>query len=324
MKLPKVTFGIVNCNRLHYLKASLESLLLCTADYTNKEIMIIDNASIEKNTSEYLDEKEKQGIKIFRRKERDPANEFSIALNTIVENSTGKYVCLLQGDTQFVIKGGWLKEYVTYFEKYGEFIGGITFDAQRRVRLDSSKFYAFNEKDFKTKFPIAVDINRNPVSGAGKTMYSKSLLEKIYPWPTTSNNQTIADATGGSEDIIRKRVNNLIANNEIVKPYACMPKFPVSISIYTDIRGTNARIRGNRLYGDYWPGKINNMYYEIFEYEDITSNNKFKNKIISIEDIAKPLGDWKLPLDPNGNWKKNSIKMSSEKEDDFIDLDKLQ
>ena len=34
---PLVSVGIVNCNRLHYLKSCLESFLECTEDYKNKD-----------------------------------------------------------------------------------------------------------------------------------------------------------------------------------------------------------------------------------------------------------------------------------------------
>ena len=105
MNTPKVTFGIVNCNRLHYMRSCLESLLYCTDSYDNKEIIIVDNASVEQGTSEYLDEKEKQGIIVIRQEKRDPSSEFAKGLNVIIENSTGEYICPLQGDMQFIVKG---------------------------------------------------------------------------------------------------------------------------------------------------------------------------------------------------------------------------
>ena len=54
--LPKVSFGLVNCNRLFYLKSCLESLIYCTEDYDNKEFLVVDNASVEKGTEEYLEQ----------------------------------------------------------------------------------------------------------------------------------------------------------------------------------------------------------------------------------------------------------------------------
>ena len=51
IKMKKVTFGIVNCNRLFYLKSCLESLIDTTQNYENKELIVIDNASVEPGTS---------------------------------------------------------------------------------------------------------------------------------------------------------------------------------------------------------------------------------------------------------------------------------
>ncbi len=62
-KMPKVSFGFINCNRLHYLRSCLESFLVCTEDYPNKEIIVVDNASTEDGTDEYLEElREREGI----------------------------------------------------------------------------------------------------------------------------------------------------------------------------------------------------------------------------------------------------------------------
>ena len=51
----KVSFGIVNYNRLFYLKSCLESIVDCTFDYPNTEIIDVDNASVEEGTDEYND-----------------------------------------------------------------------------------------------------------------------------------------------------------------------------------------------------------------------------------------------------------------------------
>lgn len=83
MDWPLVTIGFVNCNRLHYLKSCVESAVETTKDYPNLEFIIIDNASIEEGTSEYLNEKESLGFKIVRQDKRDPKNEFAKGLNKI-------------------------------------------------------------------------------------------------------------------------------------------------------------------------------------------------------------------------------------------------
>ena len=88
MSEPKVTFGFVNCNRLHYLRSCVESLLICTEDYSNKEIIIVDNASKEEGTEEYLNDLRDRGFKVFVQEERDPSNEYAKALNIIAEKPT--------------------------------------------------------------------------------------------------------------------------------------------------------------------------------------------------------------------------------------------
>ena len=72
---PKVSFGFINCNRLHYLKSCLESFLRCTEDYPNKEIIVVDNASTEEGTDEYIEElKEKKQLS---QKKRNKINRSS-------------------------------------------------------------------------------------------------------------------------------------------------------------------------------------------------------------------------------------------------------
>ena len=136
---PLVTFGFVNCNRLFYLKSCVESVLKTTKDYANREFIIVDNASIEKGTKEYLREKESQGFKIIRNDLRDPKNEFAKGLNKICEHSKGKYVIPLQADSQFFVKDKWLGEYVDFYEKdKNTEIGCISLDAQRNITNKNS------------------------------------------------------------------------------------------------------------------------------------------------------------------------------------------
>ena len=117
-KLPLVTFGFVNCNRLFYLKSCIESFIETTMDYPEKQIIVVDNASIEGGTEEYLDSLRERGFLVISQKERDPSNEYAKALNLIAENAVGDYVALIPADMQFVVKGGWLKEYVEFYNKY--------------------------------------------------------------------------------------------------------------------------------------------------------------------------------------------------------------
>jgi|ETNvirnome_2_300_1030623.scaffolds.fasta_scaffold12456_2 glycosyltransferase involved in cell wall biosynthesis len=303
--LPKVTFGIVNCNRLFYLKSCVESLLYCTEDYPNKEIIIVDNASNEEGTEEYLREKGGQGIKVFRQQTRDPSNEFAHALNLIVRESTGDFVCPLQGDMQFVIKGKWLHEYVNFFQENDKNIGCILFDAQRSVRNSADKFSDPMGQQFKFVYSLI----RNPINGAADVMYSRKIIEQIYPW-----NESNMSHEGGedSETKMVKKVSKIITDHDY-KLFCTLPILPVSVAINTDPRGTNARVRGNKRYGAYWPAKVDYRYYEIYEFDKAQVLGQPKHFDpeaepipIGIEHIANPVG-WKKPVDAGGNWLKNPI-----------------
>jgi len=317
-ELPKVTFGIVNCNRLYYLKSCLESLLYCTESYENKQIIIIDNASVEEGTSEYLDEKEKQGAIIIRKKKRDHINEFAQGLNLIVENATGEYICPLQGDMQFIIKGNWLERYIEYFEKHYDHVGCIALDAQRKVRISNhAPFGIFSEEDLDSEFRFFIDPKRAPISGAADVIYSKKIIDKIYPWST---NNISHEGGGDSETAMLKKVENLVRSEELREIFFISPQIPVSAAINTDSRGTNARIRGNKRYGDYWPPKEDFRYYEIFELDNIIEEKNRDDLPLSIEFVARGVG-WDVPKDQFGNWLKNPIRPETATKDDYIILD---
>ena len=304
-KLPKVTFGIVNCNRLHYFRSCLESLLYCTEDYPNKEIIIIDNASVEAGTKEYLDEKEKQGHKVIRQKERDPSNEFPRALNLICENATGDYVCPLQGDVQFIIRGSWLKKYVEFCEKNKDYIGCVLLDAQRTIRNRSDSL-APTMGDFQFFYSL----KRNPVSGAGDVFYTKKVIDNIFPWPISNDRHEGGTAVGARKNQNDSETTMIERGKAYLESlghtaYVSLPQVPVAAVIHTDPHGTNAVIRGDKRYGDYWAPKEDFKYYKIWEFDEIMERfGSPRAYPVGIEDVVETIG-FHPPLDEYGNWKKN-------------------
>ena len=312
--LPKVSFGLVNCNRLFYLKSCLESLIYCTEDYDNKEFLVVDNASVEKGTEEYLEQLRDRGIKVHREEARDPSNEFARGLNTICEKTDGDFVVPLQSDMQFFVRGGWLENYVNFFEKNHDKIGCISLDAQRKIRLDQGN-YLFPQN--QTEFKFVYSKSYSPIHGAADVMYSRETIKEIYPW-----NLRNANHEGGqdSETKMLQKVNDILTEKRKTV-YLTMPIFPVSAAIYTDARGTNARIRGDKRYGDYWPTKEDNFrYYKIWEYEEAIESSSNKDVPFGIEFTANPVG-WKKPLDKDGNWLKNPIRPESCSENDYENIE---
>lgn len=296
MSEPKVTFGFVNCNRLHYLRSCVESLLLCTEDYSNKEIIVVDNASKEEGTDEYLNDLRDRGFKVFVQEERDPSNEYAKALNIIAENATGDYVAPIPADVQFVVRGGWLKEYVDFLEKYEDTTGCVSFDAQRRVRNQAGSYSNPLGND---EFRFLYHYNRNPIMGAMNCMVTKDILDMMYPWNTENQAH---EGGGDSETKMLQKVAQKLKNNKRSLFYAA-PVIPVSIGIFND-KGGNARVRGNLRFGDYWAPPSDDsgvLYYKIHDFEELSEEYEDKETPVSIEDISEAVG-WDLPIDSEGNW----------------------
>lgn len=309
MKLPKVTFGFVNCNRLEYVKSCIESTLECTSDYPNREFILVDNASIETGTQEYLEEKKNQGFKVFKTKERDPHNEYARALNTIIENTTGEYVVPLAGDTQCVAKR-WLEDFVKFFEKVEEIAGCICLNAQRTPTVVSHEYVRLQ---FDQNFLI--DLNRPPMPGAADVLFKTSrVLDLMYPWEIDNSNHEYSD---DSETKMLKKVQDRLLEQDL-KLVHFVPIVPVYMTIYTDPRGTNARVRENKRYGRYSPPMESHKYYEYYDYLSRKGlDHKFQT--LTMEEVAVPIG-WKRFVDKNGIWKKNPIRPETATEDDYVEI----
>ena len=99
-----------------------------------------------------------------------------------------------------------------------------------------------------------------------------------------------------------------------------MPMHPVSVAIYTDSRGTMGRIRDNRMFGDYWEAKKDNLYYELINYEK-ACKSQYDNidKPKSIEQVVKTIG-YDAPIDEFGNWKKMHLDPKDAKPEDWRDV----
>ena len=294
--LPLVTFGFVNCNRLFYLRSCVESFLETTFDYPNKEIIVVDNASTEAGTDEYLDSLRERGHVVFKQRQRDPSNEYAKALNIIAENSTGKYVAPIPADMQFIVKGDWLGEYIKFFQKFQGAIGCVSFDAQRRVR-NRTGYYSKLLGDGSMKFLF--HFNRNPVMGAANCLLSKKMLSTMYPWEIENESH---EGGQDSETKMLHKINSIIKSSGQTLYYAA-PVIPVSIAIFNE-DGNTARVRENKRYGKYVEPQDKVHYYKVHDFSEIVEAHGHLHTPVAIEDVAVAI-DWDLPLDRNGDWIKS-------------------
>ena len=301
----KISFGIINYNRLFYLKSCAESLMESVEDYDGElEFICIDDNSKEPGTQEYLQTLKDRGWTVINQEEHRQAekqsigevkhviDEFSAALNLFHQTATGEYIVPLQGDTQFVRKG-WLDEYVDFLSTRNDVIA-VMLDAQRKVRLEGGQY----EKHTTDNATFAIQRGKI-IPGAGDCFYNKECLDTMGGWKVGENNN--------AEDIFTTMGDAYFSGRKKV----FVPWCPVSVAIFTDPRGTQGRVRGNVRYGLYWEALNNNMYYQWVDKENLPEH---KHRPVSIEEIAVANGDWTLPIDDNGAWKKNPINWPTETE----------
>ena len=301
---PKVTFGFVNCNRLFYLRSNIESLLACTEDYPNKEIIVVDNASREQGTSEYLKDLGDRGFNVIKRKERDSKNEFAKAKNLIVRESNGDFVCPLTGDMQFILRGQWLQAYVEFFLENERDTGCIGFDAQRTIRNASSQLSPI----FNTSVGLGFVFNfsKAPIAGAANCMFSRKNIELLYPWSEKNDRH---EGGGDSESKMIAKCRLVMEQQELPWKQA-QAMIPPSVAVYNEDGSNGARISGEELIGDYLPPRKDNFrYYQLKDYNSLLQDFAGREIPIGIEEVATPIG-WRAPLDENGNWIKKPHKIN--------------
>ena len=300
-ELPLVTFGFVNCNRLHYLKSCLESLLETTEDYENKQIIVVDNASVEPGTDEYLDDLRNRGFSVFKQEERDPSNEYAKALNIIAENAEGDYVAPIPADMQFVAKGKWLREYILFFEKYKNNVGCMSFDAQRKVRNNAGSYsYPYGDGEMKFLFHF----NRNPIMGAANCLLTREMLSLMYPWEISN------ESHDGGQDSETKMLHKLqsIVTEGGMKIFYAAPAIPVSVAIFND-EGSSAKVREDKRYGKYIAPEDGTHYYKVHDFDQLMKTYGTRSTPTNIEEIAEAVG-WSLPIDDKGEWIKSKDSYS--------------
>lgn len=293
----KFTIAIVNFNRLFYLKSCVKSLLETTSDFPDIEFICIDDGSIESGTQEFLKflksinfnvihqdqlRKSSKKVGLDNSSHIDP---FSDALNIIHKESSGDVIIPLQGDQQFVRKK-WLNEIECLFETKNN-VGCVCIDAQRKARLSSINFQKININDYN----YFVDPN-GFIPGAGDVAYSRNMLDTVGGWNTNSD-------INAEDDFVRKV--SLQYSGYLKRYYLSVP---CAITIYTDASGTNCRVRNNKRFGDYWRGK-DDQYYQYFSHLE-----ENMNRPVSIEESARPYGEWKMPINNKGEWIKNPLPIN--------------
>jgi glycosyltransferase involved in cell wall biosynthesis len=311
---PLVTIGVVSYNRLHYLRALLESARECV-QYPAVQWIVVDGNSVEPGLREYVETCDFVQHKVFA----DCTH--AEAMNRILELSEGECLMILPEDVQFVVRGRWLEDMVELVREHPE-VGHVQFDAQRRktlrrhftesrVRLRGRRLplrrRARRHVTSSGQTFLGYGPEREPIGGAGIVTFCRTeVRRRLGPWRMTPAEAVLEDSSLGAEaDMIRRY------HESGFKLEAFLMRFPAVADIVTDPRGTKARIRlGNRRYGLYRPPQRGNLYYRIWDESEL-GRFQHLDPAPGFEDFVEPLG-FALPLDEHGDLLKVSVVGESE------------
>lgn len=308
---PLVTIGVISFNRLHYLRALLDSARECIR-YPNLQWIVVDGGSREPGLREYLTEHPLLDKVAFTE-----SGLLAEAMNRMVELTDGSCLMMLPDRVQFIARGDWMDDLVELATHHGD-VGNINFDAQRRRTLERD-FGPIRVRGRRVPFTSQARFGRTLTTASGREFlgYGRSapgvntggiafcrreIWHTLGPWRTTMDIQLTNDAGLGTETEMLERH---AASGRRLERF--LMRVPVLAPIVTDPRGTTAKIRmGNRRYGHYMAPPDGRFYYEIDELSDLERRYGGVRPAPSLEQLVNPVG-FTLPLDPDGHMLKRSV-----------------
>jgi len=318
MSQPLVTIGVLSWNRLHYLRATLESARQCI-QFPNIEWIVSDNESEEPGLHEYLESLNWINHKIFKRQTH------ADAMNQIVEMASSEYLILWPEDVQFTIHGDWLVDLVEILGK-NHWIGSVGLDYQRRVTLenlyharwwrnrgrvmDECRRYGIRfrrQRLLRSSRHFGIRTNGwmwPGICGSGIPSLTRTQVWRdLGPWHIANNgSRSIIDSSLGAEDDMVRR---FYASRRPLQTAFLLR--PVAADIITDPTGCKAKVRGRYRYGVYMPPLDGTLYYRISNMNELIQHSD--DMPIDFSAGVQPLG-FSIPLDANGDRLKSSINLS--------------
>jgi GT2 family glycosyltransferase len=117
--VPKVSIIIPTRDKPKLLRACIESIRENT-NYSNYELLIVDNSSIEPQTKDLLAQYQSEGVSILQ---YPGTFNYSAICNFAATKATGEYLCFLNNDTE-VISSNWLESMVEHASRSSAGIAG--------------------------------------------------------------------------------------------------------------------------------------------------------------------------------------------------------
>ena len=317
--MPKVTVAFLSWNRLHYLKATIESARICI-EYPNLEWLLSDNVSDEPGFSLYLQQLGWfDDIMVRRQSHAD-------AMNELVDRATGEYIIIWPDDVQFIVKGRWLQEIIEIMELQQD-IGSICLDHMRKstllnifqpslnrawkqlfdeFRLYRGKVRRHKEYSSRTNFKLlTMGWMRPGIVGSGiPSLTATRTWRRLGKWNVLGNREEIGlvdSSLGAESDMLQRAMRSRLALQRAA------PLIPVAADIVTDPTGCKAKVRSNYRYGVYMPPPDGTFYYKIQPFSEMQTWDSLLP--VDFDSGVHPLG-FRIPVDKNGERKKTDINTS--------------
>ena len=279
-----ITFAIITCNRLHYAKNCLESVLEFV-DLDDVNLLVIDNNTVEEGASDFLNSLP-DFVDVKQYTDRRP-HELHRAMNYAIEYARKKgdqYVNFLQDDYQFLYKKKNVVELISStFEKSPEVV-------QLQLNMPWKKKI---HKSGRIKF---VDVNGSPwiylfsKPSCDNGFTRVKLYDKIGLYPDdTSIHGREKNFTSGEGWISRRCKKG---------PYKRMMSAEPNMGMIIDC----AYIRGNKRHGPYF--KPPHKYYlKPFSLEkiELVKKKSEEHKWCFIEEMVEPDGWSPQAMQKHGN-----------------------
>lgn len=314
---PRVTLGFISCERLHYLKATLESAHRCIR-YPDLEWIVEDDDSVEPGLKDYI-----QGCgwiqhKIFHRRTH------AEAMNHMVEMATGEFILIWPEDVQFITSGDWLKDLVGILQANPD-IGGVALDAQRLCTLDRilkpglreglSRFrsdvrrFGLQGRRKQRKIVTANGFTLwtygalgDGIVGSGiPSLMRTDLWRELGPWRAVKPDAQIKDSSLGAEDDMIDRVRSKGLCLQLA-----LPQVPLAADIINDDVGCKAKFRRGVRHGNYTPPPGGGDFYYVIRSFHERLKAAPANRPSSFSEAVEPIG-FQIPTDAAGDRLKSSF-----------------
>lgn len=316
--LPLLTIGVLSWNRLHYLRATLESARRCIK-YPNIQWIVVDNCSTEIGLTDYLKGLPWVDDLVFMK------SDHITAMNEIILRARGEVVLIWPDDMQFIVEGDWMIDCVEILMKNPS-LGSMSISGLRRLTLkeiwgkklltlkdiriiwNEIKRFGLNfrfQKRIESSrgFPVLTyGWKEDGIVGSGIPTLSRiDVWKTLGPWKSKPDSNINDSSQGGETEMLERWLRSRIPWQR------SLTILPLSADILTDPAGTKAKVRGNKRYGVYAPPK-QDYYYQIYRQDE--KEDVLKRDIpVHFEDFVKPVG-FKLPLDENGDLLKTGINLT--------------